>query len=151
LEMVNLKFIIHSTALSKSEKKKRIKAMYERLGKDFFWTGGLDNPESAHRDKARIREVRKALKFKHGNCRQKSAIASTWLLENTPGDKHILWVAANPAYDHAWTVYGYEGAYLDPDINNWNADAVIVDGWTSDWYQAKHPYDFTEGNHFPNP
>jgi hypothetical protein len=148
LEMANLKGVLRNTALSKAKKKKQIQAMLDRLGKNFFRTSW--DHDNRYDDERRIRDVRKAMKFKHGNCEEKSGIASTWLLENA-GNELIIWVTTGNAYDHCFTIYGYVGAHLDTDIANWNDEAVIVDGWSSDYYQAKHPYHFNKGVHLPNP
>ena len=80
---------------SKNEKKKQLTALMKKV--DY-------NPEEFRvlwfkrkttvPDEFRIRSARKAIKFKHGNCGEKSAIAATWLLEQTKNTKDIVWVSA---------------------------------------------------------
>src|SRR5262249_14368851 len=79
---------------------------------------------------------------RHGNCNEKSALCATWLLENRHGNEIILWVNGSTAYDHAWVVYDHNATHWDGTIANLSGDAVVVDGWTGDYYQAKHPHKF---------
>jgi hypothetical protein len=142
---------------SLSRRKKRCKEYFKAWGSDpdYFWNGGVRvywdvNPPGA--DSQRIRACRRALKFYKGNCNEKSAVAATWLLENRLGTDYIGWCSGGP-YDHAYVIYGFNGANWDANIGNWNAETVIVDGWTSDWYAAKRPYDLRPWGdaHFPGP
>jgi hypothetical protein len=140
--------IIHSNA-SKAQKKKQLKDLMKQINFDpdtfrvmWHWR------RTAAADEERIRAVRKAVKFRHGNCGEKAAIAATWLLEQTKNAKSIFWVNANN-WDHSWALLGSPG--LSPILvstapyKDWPDDVVVVDGWTSDWYPLKHPYNAIKG------
>jgi hypothetical protein len=146
--------IIHGTG-SPADKKKRLKALMEEVRFDpnagaFTWRARTESP-----DEKRIRSVRKAIKFRHGNCGEKSAIAATWVLEETENAKKVFWVSA-ANWDHAWAVLGDPGL-LDANmvatrhIDNWPESTVIVDGWTGDYYPARHHINVFKGGKFPNP
>ncbi len=147
--------IIHSND-SKSQKKKKLTDLMNRTRfdpdtfPDFLWTERTNAP-----DETRIRCVRKAIKFWHGNCWQKAAIAATWLLEQTKNQKKIFWVGARH-WDHSWTIMGDVGKIdvqiveNDP-IRNWDEATVIADGWTGDYYVAKHPFNPLKSGSLPNP
>ncbi|MCI0641083.1 MAG: hypothetical protein L0Y72_32170 [Gemmataceae bacterium] len=146
---------LHDQALSDAEKKRRLKKMMEDSGFNanqfYLLTWQSTSP---HGDEGRIRSVRRSIKFKHGNCGEKSAIAATWLLENTKNRKKIFWVGAQN-WDHAWAVMGEPGK-IDKltvetgDITKWDEATVIADGWTGDWYPAKHIFNPIKGT-FANP
>jgi hypothetical protein len=141
--------IIHSTA-SKAQKKKQLTDLMKQVGfkgdgYGYDWFRNRTNDP----DEERIRTVRKAVKFRHGNCQEKSGIAATWLLENTKNAKTIVWVGAEN-WDHAWAVMANAGTLPQVMVatgkyKTWPDDAVVVDGWTSDWYPVKHPYDAIKG------
>lgn len=142
--------IIHSNT-SKGEKKRLLTALMDRIGfdgdpYDINWFGRRTNKP----DERRIRSARKAIKFKHGNCGEKSSIVATWLLEQTKNTKSIFWVSAN-SWDHAWVFMADAGSGLDEAMvegqkfSSWPQDTVVVDGWTSDWYPVHHPHDPIKG------
>jgi hypothetical protein len=142
---------------SLSRRKKRCKEYFKAWGSDknYFWNGGVRvywDVDPPGPDAQRIRAARRAMKFYKGNCNEKSAVAATWLLENRLGNDMIVWASGGP-YDHAYVIYDFRGANWDPSITNWNDEAVIVDGWTSDWYAVKQPYDLRPWSdaHFPGP
>jgi hypothetical protein len=152
--------VLGDNALSRSRQKKRCKEYFKRWGSDkhYFVPGGVrlywdvNEPEP---DAQRIRGARRSMKWYKGNCNEKSSVAATWLLENRLGNDIIVW-ANGGSYDHAYVVYDFRGAHWDPNIANWNEEAVIVDGWTSDWYPARHPYRYLNpfggpGGHFCGP
>ncbi len=106
-------------------------------------------------DEERIRSVRRAIKFGHGNCGEKAAIVATWLLEQTKNQKKIFWVNAKH-WDHSWTILGDPGLIdeqrVEHDfIHTWGDSTVIVDGWTGDYYVAKHPFNPLKSGSLPNP
>lgn len=85
--------ILHSND-SKGQKKKKLTDLMNRVGFDpntFAYDNFSLNTE--HPDEDRIRSARKAIKFRHGNCGEKSAIVCTWLLEQTVGQKKIFWAS----------------------------------------------------------
>jgi hypothetical protein len=140
--------IIHSTA-SKGQKKKQLHDLMKQTNFDPDTFGVLWHFTRTNApDEERIRAVRKAVKFRHGNCGEKAAIAVTWLLEQTKNSKALFWVNAKN-WDHAW------GLLADPGLDentvrtvpykNWPKDVVVVDGWTSDWYPIHHPWDPIKG------
>lgn len=139
--------IIHSS-MSKSENKKLLQQLMDRVGYESGSKVLNFMVRTQCPDEARIRSCRKAIKFKHGNCGEKSAIAATWLLENTKNMKNIFWVSA-ANWDHAWALLA--GFNLDKimvqgtNYKDWPDDVVVVDGWTSDWYPIKHPVDPFKG------
>ena len=146
--------ILHGPG-SPAEKKKKLKALMEQVKFDpgvgtYTWRARTEYP-----DEKRIRSVRKAIKFKHGNCGEKSAIAATWLLEETENAKKVFWVnAAN--WDHAWAVLGDPGRLdaqmvANTPIDKWPESTVIADGWTGDYYPARHHINVFKGGNFPNP
>lgn len=141
--------ILHSTA-SKSQKKKQLTDLMKQTGfsGDGYGYDWFINRTNAV-DEERIRSVRKAIKFRHGNCQEKSGIAATWLLEQTQNGKDIAWVGAQN-WDHAWAVMANAGTLPGVMIgtgrySTWPADAVVVDGWTSDWWPIHHPWDPIKG------
>lgn len=126
-------------------------------------------------DEHRIRCCRKAIKFKHGNCGEKSAIAATHLLEQakTKGhDKAILWCTygtRGDKYDHSFVLLadregrltverveqvshddGWGVSYFNY-VSNWDENTVVVDAWTSDYYAAKHPFNPLKAGSIANP
>jgi hypothetical protein len=120
----------------------RVEEHMSDWGWNYFWTGGQMATETP--EEHRIRFVRRALKIRAGNCHEKSCIVATWLLENRPANETVRLCACN-VYDHVFVVYGHPGAW-DGVLGNLHDDAVIVDGWQMDWYQAKHPFHFHKGN-----
>ncbi len=147
--------IIHSND-SKSQKKKKLTELMNRTRFDpasfvgFVFTRRTDAP-----DEGRIRCVRKAIKFRHGNCMEKAGIAATWLLEQTKNQKKIFWVSARH-WDHCWTILGDVGKIdthivENEPIRNWGESTVIADGWTGDYYVAKHPFNPLKSGSLPNP
>jgi hypothetical protein len=144
-----IKTILRSTA-SKSQKKQQLKDLMKQsnfngdpYSVDWFMSR-TDAP-----DENRIRSVRKAIKFRHGNCGEKSAIAATWLLEQTKNGKTIYWVSAQN-WDHAWCVMANAGSLPLTTVGTskykgWPDDTVVADGWTSDWYPLLHPYNAIKG------
>lgn len=141
--------IIHGGGSSGAKKKKLKEIMektkFDKNTFDFTWfTTRTDSP-----DENRIRSVRKAIKFRHGNCGEKSAIATTWLLEQTQNTKKIFWVCAKN-WDHAWGLMGELGTFswamvTGRKYDDWPEDVVVIDGWTSDWYPIRHPYNPIKG------
>jgi hypothetical protein len=95
-------------------------------------------------DEARIRMCRRVMKTRQGNCGEKSAVCATWLLENSPGNEVILWVGGKN-YDHGWVVFGHNATHWNGVIDTLSDDAVVVDGWTGDYYQAKRPFKLWQG------
>jgi hypothetical protein len=135
--------IIHSTA-SKGQKKKQLHDLMKQTNFDPETFGVMWHQTRTNApDEERIRAVRKAVKFRHGNCGEKAAIAATWLLEQTENSKAIFWVNANN-WDHAWALLADPGLDITTvataPYKNWPKDVVVVDGWTSDWYPIQHPY-----------
>src|SRR5262249_54905009 len=49
------------------------------------------------------------------------------------------------AYDHGWVVYDHNAPHWLGTIATLSDDAVVVDGWTGDYYQAKQPFNFLNG------
>lgn len=147
--------ILRGTA-SKSQKKTQLTQLMQRVGyKADEYSVLWHKRKTPHADEARIRAVRKAIKFKHGNCGEKSAIAATWLIEKTKNTKKIFWVSARN-WDHAWAVLGEVGKIDATDvgtrpINTWDESTVVVDGWTGDWYAARHPYNPLKSGSAANP
>jgi hypothetical protein len=140
--------IIRSGA-SKGEKKAKLKLMMNALGELYF-------DETTHRkplepDEQRIRAARKAVKFGYGNCWEKSALCATWLLENRPPTQSILWMDNNPAYDHCYVILGGSAGDVGQPYSTFPDEAVLVDGWSEDYYQLKSPGDLRYGVHVPNP
>ena len=133
---------------TKPKKRRRaaVKALMVRWGDDYFrkHNGGFFDEISRSKDEMRIRCCRRVMKTRHGNCGEKSAVCATWLLENRPGNEVILWVSGKN-YDHAWVVYDHYSQGWDGVVANLSGDAVVVDGWTGDYYQAKHPFKFWHG------
>jgi hypothetical protein len=148
--LTNRRFVLQTVAdQTKSRKQKRalVKAQINRLGVTYFddhTPKDCFDQATDRKDEMRIRLCRRAMKTRHGNCMEKSALTATWLLENRPGDENILWVAGN-AYDHAWVVFDPGAPKWDGVIANLSDDAVVADGWTGDYYQAKHPQKFWHG------
>lgn len=147
--------ILHSTK-SNSEKKRELKALMEKSNFDpakfdVWWY----HERTQVADELRIRACRKAIKFRHGNCGEKSAIAATWLLEKTKNQKKIFWVYAKN-WDHAWVIVGDVGKITKTDvetspINKWDENTVVADGWTSDYYAVKHPFNPLKAGSLANP
>lgn len=141
--------IIHGGGNSGS-KKKKLKELMEKTKFDkntFDLTWFVRRTDAP--DENRIRSVRKAIKYRHGNCGEKSAIATTWLLEQTQNTKKIFWVCAKN-WDHAWGLMGELGTFswamvTGQKYDKWPEDVVVIDGWTSDWYPIKHPYNPVKG------
>jgi hypothetical protein len=134
---------------SKSKKTRRaaVKALMVQWGERYFkqyTDGGFFDDISRYEDEMRVRSCRRVVKTRHGNCMEKSALCATWLLENRTGNEIILWVGGKN-YDHAWVVYDHDSPGWDGTIANLSGDAVVVDGWTGDYYQAKHPHKFWHG------
>jgi hypothetical protein len=93
-------------------------------------------------DEERIRLARKSIKFGRGNCYEKSAIVATHMLEATRGSKSIFWVACI-SYDHCFAIVADKNLLTAREIETkpayeWTGDAVIVDGWTGDYYSASN-------------
>jgi hypothetical protein len=147
--------ILRGTA-SKNQKKSQLKQLMQQVGyKPKEYSVLWHKSRTSDADEARIRAVRKAIKFKHGNCGEKSAIAASWLLEKTKNTKKVFWVEARN-WDHAWVVMGEVGKIDANDvatrpINTWDESTVVVDGWTGDWYTAKHPYNPLKSGSAANP
>src|SRR5262249_6126199 len=64
-------------------------------------------------DQNRIRNCRRALTFRRGNCGEKSSICATYCLENAGGPLNIFWMDANRwvngqqhGWDHAYVIIG---------------------------------------------
>ncbi len=141
---------------SNSQKKKKLKELMNRVHYDpasFVFLGFKHQTDAP--DEMRIRCVRKSIKFQHGNAGEKAAIAATWLLEQTKNQKKIFWVGANN-WSHCWTIMGEVGkldAHIveNESIRNWDEATVIADGWTGDYYAAKHPFHPGKSGSFPNP
>jgi hypothetical protein len=141
--------IVHGTA-GKAQKKQQLKDLMKRSGFNgdaYSYDWFRDRTDAP--DEHRIRLVRKAIKMRHGNCGEKSAIAATWLLEQTKNTKAIFWVDAN-GWDHMWAVMANAGTLDETTVatgkyKRWPTDAVVVDGWTHDWYPIHHPYDPIKG------
>jgi hypothetical protein len=131
----------------KQQKRTEIKTMMGQWGDDYFRSytpNGFYSTVTGREDEMRIRSVRRVVKTRHGNCSEKSAVCATWLLENRPGNENIHWVGGSN-YDHAWVVYDHNAPTWDGVISHLDSDAVVVDGWTGDYYQAKHPFKFWHG------
>lgn len=146
---------ILSSAGSQSQKRERLNALmkstnFDANKFDLLWhKNQTDCP-----DESRIRSVRRAIRYKHGNCGEKSAIVATWLLENTRNTKKIFWVSAKN-WDHAWVLMGEVDTFSKPLImgtpmSRWPNDVVAADGWTGDWYPIRHHIDPIKGT-FANP
>jgi hypothetical protein len=137
------------TTRTKQQRRAAVKAMMNSWGEDYFFNstpGGFFNSHrSAFKDEPRIRNCRRVIKTRHGNCNEKASVCATWLLENSRGNQVILWVYGGTAYDHAWVVYGHPDPYWNGVIDQLSSDAVVVDGWTGDYYQAKHPLRYWHG------
>lgn len=141
--------IIHDGGNSGAKKKQlkelMVKSKFDKNTFDLTWfVNRTDAP-----DEKRIRSVRKAIKYRHGNCGEKSAVAATWLLEQTKNTKKIFWVCAKN-WDHAWALMGEVGTLSNARVvghkyDLWPEDVVVIDGWTSDWYPIKHPYNPVKG------
>jgi hypothetical protein len=132
----------------KRQRRAEVKALMVRWGEDYFkkhTKDGFFGRICDRKDEARIRNCRRVVKTRHGNCGEKSAVCATWLLENRGGNENILWVQGNPFYDHAWVVFDHDAPYWDGVIAHLSSHAVVVDGWTGDYYQAKHPHKFWHG------
>jgi hypothetical protein len=155
-ERRRIAFILQSPSLTKKEKGKLVKQKMERLGvfyfklyddnSNFLWHGSTSQEEARGKDEARARM------YGVGNCQEKSATTVNWLVRHNPNNRPIAWVCLDS--DHKW--HGRAGdhafAFFDIDPKNQGRTAiniadvgdncVIVDGWTGDWYPAKHPYKF---------
>jgi hypothetical protein len=134
-----------SSAKKKKLKELMEKSKFDKNTFDFTWFTTRTDAD----DENRIRTVRKAIKYRHGNCGEKSAVATTWLLEQTQNTKKIFWVAAEN-WDHAWGLMGSLGTFswamvTGRKYDDWPEDVVVIDGWTSDWYPIKHPYNPVKG------
>jgi hypothetical protein len=135
---------------STGDKKKRLKDLMKESQFDpartpFFWHVSQTDDS----DEQRIRATRRAVKFKHGNCGEKSALAATWLIEETKNTKKIFWVSARN-WDHAWVVLGdlrvlTSDIVANTPISEWDESTVVTDGWTSDFYPVRYPYNFIKG------
>jgi hypothetical protein len=88
-------------------------------------------------DERRIRAARRAAQFRAGNCEEKSALTATWLLENRPGDDVILWCSTTDR-SHCFVVYGNATPCWSTVIDELSEEAVVVDGWSADCYQARN-------------
>jgi hypothetical protein len=125
-------------------------------GPTYFYrykTGGFYATRTDRADERRIRDCRRVMKTRHGNCGEKSSLCATWLLENRTGNDVILRVSAS-TYDHAWVVYDHNAPDWDGVIDHLSDDAVVVDGWTGDYYPAKEPFSVLNAFRYggpPNP
>lgn len=107
-------------------------------------------------DESRIRACRKAIKFGHGNCGEKSAIVATYLVEKLGNSKSILWACSNPTYDHAFVLLADQNRLTELHLkhrffSDWDESTVVVDGWTSDYYAFKHPFNPLKAGSIANP
>jgi hypothetical protein len=132
---------------SKKQRRAAVKALMVQWGDNYFRaaTQRFFDEITDRKDEERVRNCRRAMKTRHGNCGEKSSVCATWLLENRPGHEVILWVNGGTAYDHAWVVFDHNAPNWDGTIANLGSDAVVVDGWTGDYYQAKHPLRYWHG------
>jgi hypothetical protein len=166
-ERQQIALVIQSDVLSKKAKGKAVKEKMNRLGVAYFdlrsaqfdevsgdltgaggfrWHGSPDNTVARGKDESRARL------YGVGNCQEKSATTVNWLTQHNTGNRPIAWVCLDS--DHQWR--GRNGdhafAFFDIDPRNQGRQAfniadvgdncVIIDGWTGDWYPAKHPYKF---------
>jgi hypothetical protein len=131
---------------SKSETRRQLKQLLSRVKSQYGYSDELWEILSYQfhfsdgTDEERIRLTRKAIKFGVANCYEKSAIVATHMLEATRGNKSIFWVACIK-YDHCFTIIADKNLLTTRDIetkpaHEWTGDAIIVDGWTSDYYPA---------------
>jgi hypothetical protein len=140
---------------TKEEKRMLLKKLMDEINYDGD-LGGLGNITITHyRDESRIKSVKAAVKLKHGNCGEKSAIAATYLLEKFKNTKCIFWVESK-IWDHAWCILANEMTMSNWQIeghaySTWDDSAVVVDGWTGDYYPVKHPYSLIHGASAGNP
>jgi hypothetical protein len=133
---------------TKKQKRAAVKDLMAQWGYDYFdkyTPGGFFGRVSNREDESRIRHCRRAVKTGHGNCGEKSSLCATWLLENSSGNEVILWVNGGTAYDHAWVVFDHPDPHWNGVIDQLSSDAVVVDGWTGDYYQARHPTRYWHG------
>jgi hypothetical protein len=140
--------LLADTSKTKQHRRAAVKALMNQWGVAYFdnyTPRGFFRNVTRNKDEERIRLCRRAVKTRHGNCGEKSALCATWLLENRPGNENILWVCGNPAYDHAWVVFDHPDPNWNGVIDQLSGDAVVVDGWTGDYYQAKHPTRYWHG------
>lgn len=147
--------VMHGTDSSGEKKRKLKKIMTDSQFNADTFSMQWHATRTDMKDEERIRAARRAIKFKHGNCGEKSAVAASWLLEHTKGTKDIYWVSANN-WDHAWCVLTDFGKSSKAQIggtpiSEWDDSAVCVDGWTSDWYPIKHPYTLLHHGTAANP
>jgi hypothetical protein len=143
--------IMRST-MPAGQKKKMLKDIMRRLGgAEYFCDDNqfAGKPVTAP-DQERIRSARRAIKFRQGNCGEKSAICATYCLENSGGPLNIFWIDAN-TWDHAYVVIGASLGDFGTNYSQFPDEAVVVDGWSEDYYQLKSWKDIRQGIHVPNP
>jgi hypothetical protein len=156
------------TVMTKKQKRTKIKEWVEKWGVAYFdqyTPTGFFSGLTRYDDESRIRSVRRSIQTEHGNCNEKSAVCATWLLENSV-NKVILWVGGgryqtpkyfgkwgtpkDRTYDHAWVMFDTDDEAWNGNIDQLPDHALIVDGWTGDYYQARHRHKFWHGG-VPNP
>ena len=102
----------------------------------------------------RIKFAKRAIRYRLGNCFEKSCVAATHLIENTKGSIGIVRVSGHSymknraGYDHAWVLMSnYSKDLIDACFackgqsgnykNKFPKDTWVVDGWTRDWWQLR--------------
>lgn len=128
---------------SSQKRKTDLKSLLERKKNSGDYVGDAwiqVNFTTTKPDEQRIRLARKSIKFKTGNCYEKSAIIATHMIEATRGSKQIYWVASE-GYDHCFAILADKGQLSRDDVQSkptyeWPGNAVIVDGWTGDYYNC---------------
>jgi hypothetical protein len=161
--------IMNDPQLGYWERREKLKEHVEswkipHQGKDYVALAYGAETGGGPEDENRIRSVRRSLKTHFGNCGEKGYIVGTWLLENRPAGETVYCCTTShvveeydkkkkankqveKGYDHCFVIYGDVGNGWDKSsIGTLSDEAVIADGWTGDWYQAKHPYQTWIGN-----
>jgi hypothetical protein len=145
--------------LAPGQKRELLQALMQKWGVNHFHEPRLYCLPPGPPDRERIRYARKAIKFRVGNCGEKSAICATYCLENSAGPLNIFWMCANKydaggnqiGWDHAYVIIGCSRGDFGQSPSNFPDEAVVVDGWSEDYYQLKNFLDIRHGTLFPNP
>jgi hypothetical protein len=143
---------VMGSPFSRDEKKRLLRTLMAEWGPNHFDDDEVydDDRDPKGDDEQRIRSVRHAVRYRAGNCQEKSAICATWLLENGAAPQNIFWISCNPGYDHVMVLIGCVEADLHVSYSQMPDKAVVVDGWTEDYYQANSPNDIHHGVHAPS-
>ena len=120
-----------------------------------FWKGKYKGKLSDMRTKtpsATVDSAHAAMREGVGNCHEKARILATSLISNPRLKGCHVKVMSSIDYDHVYVVVtDHEIKGEVNSLSDLGDNAMIVDGWTEDFYFPNQDYKIGHGNGVPNP